>query len=77
MVNADTIHATVMLLWTAYGWQFVKYCAVAMLGLLMHLGILSALVELLNLHYTVAFLAALPFTFASKFLLDKTWTFKQ
>jgi len=77
MVAVDNIHATIMLLWTAYGKQFAKYCSVAVLGLLLHLAILSGLVELAGFHYTAAFLSALPFTFASKFLLDRGWTFQK
>ena len=77
MVMIDNAHATFMLLWTAYGKQFFKYCLVAVFGLALHLAILSALVELANFHYTAAFVSALPFTFAGKFLLDKRWTFRQ
>ena len=77
MVAVDNVHATIMLLWTAYGRQFLKYSLVAVFGLLLHLAILSGLVELAGFHYTAAFLSALPFTFAGKFLLDKRWTFKE
>ena len=77
MVMVDNAHATFMLLWTDYGKQFLKYTAVAIFGLGLHLAILSTLVELAGFHYTAAFLSALPFTFAGKFLLDKKWTFRQ
>ena len=77
MVAVNNVHATIMLLWAAFGRQFIKYTVVALLGLLLHLGILSALVELAGLHYTVAFLSALPFTAASKFLMHRSWTFRR
>jgi hypothetical protein len=71
----DRIVSGVWLLAHAWGVQFVKYTIVALAGLLLHMGILAGLVELAGVHYTLAFLAALPFTFAGKFLLDKYWTF--
>jgi len=77
MVVMDNVHATFMLLWTAFGKQFIKYAVVAGLGLVLHLAILSALVELTGLHYTVAFICALPFTAASKFLMHRSWTFRR
>jgi len=76
MVAVDNFHATAMLLWNAYGKQFMKYSIVALLGLVLHLGILSALVELVGIHYTIAFVLALPFTAASKFLMHRSWTFR-
>ena len=71
----DNIVSGMWLLAHAWGVQFVKYTIVALAGLLLHMGILAGLVELAGVHYTLAFLAALPFTFAGKFLLDKYWTF--
>jgi putative flippase GtrA len=56
--------------------QFTKYSIVAGIGLGIHLGIIAGLVELGGLHYTVAFLSALPITFGVKFTLDKHWTFR-
>jgi putative flippase GtrA len=76
MVAVDNFHAIVMLLWNAYGKQFLRYTVVAILGLFLHLGILSALVELVGIHYTIAFVLALPFTAASKFLMHRSWTFR-
>ena len=76
MVALDNAHAAAMLLWTAYGKQFTKYVVVALIGLLLHLGILAGFVELGNIHYTVAFVLALPFSAASKFLMHRSWTFK-
>ena len=77
MVAVDNIHAIVMLLWTVFGKQFIKYIVVAGVGLLLHIAILSGLVELTGLHYTLAFICALPFTAASKFLLHRSWTFRR
>ena len=77
MVAVDNMHAMMMLLWTAYGKQFFKYVVVAIFGLLLHLSILSGLVELVGLHYTIAFLCALPFTAAGKFLMHRSWTFRK
>jgi hypothetical protein len=71
----DGIVSGVWLLAHAWGVQFVKYTLVALAGLLLHMGILAGLVELAGVHYTLAFMAALPFTFAGKFILDKYWTF--
>ncbi len=71
----DNIVSGMWLLAHAWGVQFVKYTLVAVAGLLLHMGILAGLVELAGVHYTLAFLAALPFTFGGKFLLDKYWTF--
>lgn len=76
MVAIDNAFATAMLLWKVYGRQFTKYVVVALIGLLLHLGILAGLVELVHLHYTVAFVLALPFTAASKFLMHRSWTFR-
>jgi putative flippase GtrA len=75
MAIIDNIVSGVWLLIHAWGVQFIKYTLVAVAGLLLHIGILTGLVELVNVHYTLAFLAALPFTFGGKFLLDKYWTF--
>ena len=58
------------------GKQFVKYAMVATFGLVLHFTILTGLTELAHFHYTLSFLAALPFTFGTKFLLDKYWTFR-
>ena len=56
--------------------QLVKYSIVATFGLILHFFILTGLTELAGLHYTLSFLAALPFTYTGKFLLDKYWTFR-
>ncbi|MCK5641344.1 MAG: GtrA family protein [Gammaproteobacteria bacterium] len=77
MVALDNTVATVMLFWHVYGRQFIKYILVAFFGLLLHLGILSGLVELAGIHYTIAFVLALPFTAASKFLMHRSWTFRK
>jgi hypothetical protein len=71
----DKIVSGVWLLSHAWGVQFIKYSLVAVVGLLLHMGILAGLVEFAGVHYTLAFMAALPFTFAGKFILDKYWTF--
>ena len=71
----DKIVSGLWLLSHAWGVQFVKYSLVAVAGLLLHMGILAGLVEFAGVHYTLAFIAALPFTFAGKFILDKYWTF--
>ena len=71
----DKIVSGVWLLSHAWGVQFIKYSLVAVAGLLLHMGILAGLVEFAGVHYTLAFMAALPFTFAGKFILDKYWTF--
>ena len=71
----DFIISGSWLMLNAWGVQFVKYTIVALAGLLLHMGILAGLVELAGVHYTLAFLAALPFTFGGKFILDKYWTF--
>jgi hypothetical protein len=71
----DFIISGSWLMVNAWGVQFVKYTIVALAGLLLHMGILAGLVELAGVHYTLAFLAALPFTFGGKFILDKYWTF--
>ena len=76
MVALDNAHATAMLLWNVYGRQFTKYVIVALVGLLIHLGLLSGLVEVTGIHYAVAFVLALPFTAASKFLMHRSWTFR-
>ena len=76
MVALDNAHATAMLLWNVYGRQFTKYVVVALIGLLLHLGILTGLVELVHIHYTVAFVLALPFSAASKFLMHRSWPFR-
>lgn len=57
--------------------QFAKYATVAIIGLFLHLGLLTALVELVHIHYTISFIAALPLTYVTKFALDKQWTFRQ
>ncbi len=57
--------------------QLAKYCTVALFGLGLHLGLITMLVEVAGFHYTVAFVSVLPLTYATKFLLDKHWTFKQ
>ena len=75
MRTLDNIVSGILLLSHAWGVQFGKYTLVALAGLLLHMGILAGLVELAGVHYTVAFMAALPFTFGGKFLLDKYWTF--
>ena len=75
MTIIDNIVSGMWLLAHAWGAQFVKYSIVAVAGLLLHMGILAGLVELAGVHYTLAFMAALPFTFAGKFILDKYWTF--
>ena len=75
MKIVDFIISGMWLMIHAWGVQFVKYIIVALAGLLLHMGILAGLVELAGVHYTLAFLAALPFTFAGKFILDKYWTF--
>ncbi len=56
--------------------QFLKYACVATLGMGLHFAILTSLTELTGLYYWASFLAALPFTYTVKFLLDKYWTFK-
>tara|TARA_R100000687_G_C6311894_1_gene100828 strand:+ start:23 stop:373 length:351 start_codon:yes stop_codon:yes gene_type:complete len=71
----DRIVSGVWLLSHAWGVQFIKYSLVAVVGLLLHMGILAGLVEFAGVHYTLAFMAALPFTFGGKFILDKYWTF--
>ena len=71
----DRIVSGVWLLSHAWGVQFIKYSLVAVAGLLLHMGILAGLVEFAGVHYTLAFMAALPFTFGGKFILDKYWTF--
>jgi hypothetical protein len=71
----DNIVSGIWLLAHAWGVQFVKYTIVAVAGLLLHMGILAGLVEFAGVHYALAFMAALPFTFGGKFLLDKYWTF--
>ena len=75
MTMIDNIVSGLWLLAHAWGAQFVKYSLVAIAGLLLHMGILAGLVEFAGVHYTLAFMAALPFTFAGKFILDKYWTF--
>ena len=45
--------------------QFVKYALVATFGLVLHFVILTTLTELANIHYTLSFLVALPFTYGS------------
>jgi hypothetical protein len=71
----DRIVSGLWLLSHAWGVQFIKYSLVAVAGLLLHMGILAGLVEFAGVHYTLAFMAALPFTFGGKFILDKYWTF--
>ena len=71
----DKIVSGLWLISHVWGVQFLKYTLVAVAGLLLHMGILAGLVEFAGVHYTLAFLAALPFTFAGKFILDKYWTF--
>ena len=61
--------------WSILG-QLAKYCIVAGLGILLHLGLIAAYIEIVGLHYTGAFIASLPFTFLAKFACDKYWTFK-
>lgn len=56
--------------------QLCRYCTVAALGLILHLGLIALLVEIAGVHYTIAFLVVLPITFFSKFLLDRYWTFQ-
>ena len=75
MTMIDNIVSGLWLLAHAWGAQFVKYSLVAIAGLLLHMGILAGLVEFAGVHYTLAFMAALPFTFGGKFILDKYWTF--
>ena len=77
MVAVDNLFSAAMLLWTAFGKQFIKYSVVAFIGLLLHLGILSGLVEFAGIHYTLAFICALPFTAAGKFLMHRSWTFRR
>lgn len=57
--------------------QAVKYSLVGVAGLVLHWAVLTGLVELAGVHYQVAFAVALPFTFTSKFILDKFWTFRR
>ena len=71
----DNIVSGALLLAHAWGPEFVRYTLVAIAGLLLHMGILAGLVELAGVHYTIAFISALPFTFGGKFILDKYWTF--
>ena len=73
----DKIVSGLWLISHVWGVQFLKYTLVAVVGLLLHMGILAGLVEFAGVHYTLAFLAALPFTFAGKFILDKYWTFNE
>jgi putative flippase GtrA len=56
--------------------QLIRYAFVGGFGFVLHLSIIALQVELLNVPYWLAFPLALPFTYSTKFLLDKFWTFK-
>jgi putative flippase GtrA len=56
-------------------WQVVKYALVGLWGVALHLAIIALCINLFGLPYWVGFIAALPFTYSSKFLLNKFWTF--
>lgn len=56
--------------------QFAKFALVAGAGIILHLLIITGLVEGVGAHYVVAFVVALPFTLSLKFALNKIWTFR-
>ena len=69
MTMIDNIVSGTWLLIHAWGVQLLKYSA----GLVLHMGILAGLVEFAGIHYTLAFMAALPCTLGAKFLLNQYW----
>lgn len=56
--------------------QFIKFCLVGSMGLLVNLAVFSALIYALHVHHLAAAVVSFGVAFTCNFCFNRTWTFK-